>query len=914
MEYRDSYRGYERPAGFDDPASAYKHPIEDAFDRSRKRGRSPSPTFDRYASERRASAYGAYPPAPGDAWDREREYPPPAVDGKPYVAAARGGYDDYGRGADPYERDRERALEWERYYRERDPAYLDDYGASDRDRYEARRRYDDEDPRDRHYRERDRGFAAYGDVGPAASATPQRRGGPDYGRDVSGSAYRNGGGEALPPPDPMQSETLLPFRAFAQMTKAAHPSAKDRSIDVPTTQELYEGYQVYRLAFSKRAMQAFFERRKDEPWFQEKYSAAEGFVAARQKRKRAGRLGRKEAWLEELASGKLDAVNFDLKVATEASSGLSADAAGVKVEGEAEGLASDRHGDVDDEGADPDAREGRNGRDDHRDVRRPRAESVRIGDPVLTTRYGGIEPIPGEQVPIPASDCQLLVTGIPSDIPRAKLEEHLQSRPGFRYLALGEPHAGKRWHRVGWAMYDEGTDMEETARALEGKDIDGYAVHVTVSARPASGKVRSVPEFANSFVRLQQDLKQVKALVAKFEEEDRTVLFRDEAEEGAAWLQTNASDAILARHRELEPELGDEVFEQGYDADEEPERREARRAKLKKHLDWHLDLLRTVYHTDYYLSLICEFGEELLRRSPRHARRQAPPGVLCETPRESTNDESWSKSVDQKATLLLTDDKSDLTEFGGKSVDAEMMAAALPFVKEEEKEKHRCVVEVAGAQCGKLFKAAIFVQKHVLNKHRAFLESHAEQPIQETRFFNNYVRDPCRPQALAGHSGPGGGAGTPLSQRFGGATPMDASPGAPSPLFNSSRVGLIRLGGSTAAMDSPSSTASYGRRATSPGRRLGERIGGVMPSAAVPMAGNGGYASPSSASLSMRIGGLAPNGSPAADWRSGTVKLPAEPLPDPPKPLDPRASRTAAINSYTDLDGPAQGDVDDLAY
>lgn len=131
-------------------------PSSTPSDRSRKRARSPSPAFDRYAAERRPSDYPPY--SQPEAWDRERDYP-----------AARPGYDDY-RETDPYdrERERERALEWERYYRERDAAeYRDPYTAGDRDRYEARMRYDDED-RDRDYR-RDRGYP-YGEHLPAQPA------------------------------------------------------------------------------------------------------------------------------------------------------------------------------------------------------------------------------------------------------------------------------------------------------------------------------------------------------------------------------------------------------------------------------------------------------------------------------------------------------------------------------------------------------------------------------------------------------------------------------------------------------------------------------------------------------------------------------------------------------------------------
>ncbi len=354
-----------------------------------------------------------------------------------------------------------------------------------------------------------------------------------------------------------------------------------------------------------------------------------------------------------------------------------------------------------------------------------------------------------------------------------------------------------------------------------------FTLNLAPCSKPTSSKLRTVPEYANSFHRLLTDLKHCKQLLERFEVEDRDVLFREEAEANAAaetksWLETSGSEAILQRLKQIESELIDEDLERGYEPDEDAEKREQRRTWIKKQLDLHLDLLRTVYHCDYYISLVCEFEEELLRRSPRHGRKQPPAGVLVEEPRENTNDESWARSVDQKTTLLLADERTDLTETGGKSIDAELMAAALPFIKEEEKEKHRCTVDINGAQCGKLFKAAIFVQKHILNKHRAFIESTAQPTLEEVRFFNNYVRDPCRATSQLGMNvrGERDPQGTPLAQR------LDANGGGG--VFNSGgRMGMIRFGNASNAMDSPRRGLS-GAGGAAGGASLGMRLGGVL--------------------------------------------------------------------------------------
>ncbi|SOV05878.1 related to Arsenite-resistance protein 2 (ASR2) [Ustilago sp. UG-2017a] len=825
MDYRSSsYRSHHRaglgaPDTYSPATAHYKRPSDDhdSYDRSRKRGRSPSPSY--YRDDR----YNDYPPA--DPWDRTRDYRDPS----PYASRS-AAYDNY-RPSEAYDDRSERgpALEWQRCYRERDQREQHDYRPAydDRERYSARSRYDDSPPStDRHRSDREPPYPPYD--------SQYRRDDPAHALDRGASASF----DPHPLPDPMQSDTLLPFRQYAQMIKAAHPSARDRSIDPPSTQDIYDGYQSYKTAFNKKAIAVFFEQRSHEAWFKDKYSPAEPWLSARNERKRAARAGKKQAWLQELNDGILDKLNYDIQ--------------------EQAHDASRRN--------QSDSYDG----DNHDNHRAGRSEPI---DVTLLSRYGEPEALHAEQATIPACNHQILVKTFPADLEREKLEQVLKSKPGFRYLALGEPHVTKRWHRVGWAMYDPETDMEDTLNALQGKEIDGFTLNLAPCSKPTSSKLRTVPEYANSFHRLLTDIEHCKQLLQRFEIEDRQLLFRQQAESNAAsetktWLETSGSEAILQRIKQTETDLTGDDLERGYDAEEHVERREQRRRWIKKLLDLHLDLLRTVYHCDYYISLVCEFEQELLRRSPRHGRKQPPAGTTVEEPRENTNDESWARSVDQKTMLLLADEGTDLTDVGGKSIDAELMAAALAHIKEEGKEKHRCTVTLAGgAQCGKLFKGAVFVQKHMLNKHRAFIEETAQEALDHARFLNNYVRDPCRATSQLGlnPATKGDTGGTLLAHRLDGNGVR----------FNSGgRMGMIRFGNAS-AVDSP---------------RRGGPVGGA---AGTPP-------------LSMRLGAVvAANDSPAT-----SIKL--DPLPPAPKPLDPRAQR-AAPKSYQDLDGAAEGDVD-LAY
>lgn len=42
---------------------------------------------------------------------------------------------------------------------------------------------------------------------------------------------------------------------------------------------------------------------------------------------------------------------------------------------------------------------------------------------------------------------------------------------GLRYLAISEPSAKKSYHRVAWAQYADGTDMEAAVKATDGQQV-----------------------------------------------------------------------------------------------------------------------------------------------------------------------------------------------------------------------------------------------------------------------------------------------------------------------------------------------------------------------------------------------------------------------------------------------------------
>lgn len=106
-----------------------------------------------------------------------------------------------------------------------------------------------------------------------------------------------------------------------------------------------------------------------------------------------------------------------------------------------------------------------------------------------------------------------------------------------------------------------------------------------------------------------------------------------------------------------------------------------------------------------------------------------------------------------------------------------LLELAAPYSKEDETEKHHCTVKVGDKECGKPFMGQIYVQKHVLKKHREWFDSITKDQAFDTKYFNNYVRDPQRvmpPLAASERNGSrdstngAGSVANPLTARIGG--------------------------------------------------------------------------------------------------------------------------------------------------
>lgn len=708
-------------------------------------------------------------------------------------------------------------------------------------------------------------------------------------------------------------------------------------------------YKRYKLVYTARSARKFWEEKRDSPFFIEKYGMGEEEVTRRIDRRRRGREGKKRVWLQELRDGSLDGVNFQMHFAP--------------------------------------LRNGRPPKADETDDSTLHTIFSRSGDPVK---------IATDSLPIDPCPNQLLIMRIPPTLARKDIEKELGQCAGFQYLAVGEAHANKHYFAIAWAVFDTPENTNDAkSKMLDSRVIQDNSLQLDVASRGAQVKFRTAPSGSGKIRRLARDYKQARDVVRFVEREDRELLWPDGSAQEPAdrdALDTNASAEISRRVIEVmdlrphfapgedEDEVLLQIADSARDFSSYDEEEDVRRS-IEKGLDLHLDLLRQVYNCDYYSSTMCDFPEELERRARGHFRRCYPNGET-EAEREGRDsgeegqnmgEEQWAENLDRKHALLVGASSVDIEEQGGVDIDKLCLELAIPFTRQDDKEKHRCIVEVPNVAaageavdaatpptkpCDKLFRALIFVQKHVCNKHKDLIERElGTERRADIAYLNNYIRDPTRVMPpLTGSLGGGrGGAGAGANGHAGGvaAVPL-AFGGGDSTSFG----GVLRLGASTFAPEGAYEGGGGGRRrggrrgggggggdgyrSPSPSRngggRLSERLGGatnnpppihfgaVLSGAGGASAASGGIAGPP---LHLRLGGQNPYGLPSPPVRGGagmtsppppsmaTSSLAAaDPLPPAPRPLDPRAAR-GQQRSYQDLDtggGDGQQDVMDLEY
>lgn len=216
---------------------------------------------------------------------------------------------------------------------------------------------------------------------------------------------------------------------------------------------------------------------------------------------------------------------------------------------------------------------------------------------------------------------------------------------GFDYLALSEPGPNKKFHRIGWINFKEGTDMKSAFEQLDNQKVDDFVFHLAMNRKnlPQTRAPRIAPDITNATDRLQKDLEQAKELALALE----SVLGED-TPEGLKAVESRTQHVINMRVKP-EPTVKLEGSEEdGKLAEEDTEGNADERWNLKKALDMIIAYLRRVHMYCYYCGLECDSSEELARKCCDPHCRTVSSAVIDEPtdPKQSAKNERGGKQVD----------------------------------------------------------------------------------------------------------------------------------------------------------------------------------------------------------------------------------------------------------------------------
>ncbi|KAL1920543.1 uncharacterized protein VTP21DRAFT_920 [Calcarisporiella thermophila] len=631
-------------------------------------------------------------------------------------------------------------------------------------------------------------------------------------------------------PDPYKLDYLVSFKQFCEYLRAENPS---RSFE---EDDLRQRYGDYKEDYAARQAVRFFEEHKEEAWFREKY--APGVCVQRLEEVRALRKRLYTRFVEELMQGEHDEVCFD-QPGTETK---------------------------------PEGGEARKEGEDKQDTKEEGEEEAKGEGTAEEGVDAATEASSGEKKPdVNPLKNHLVIKSVSPNVEKNKLIELCKKVEGFEGVALSEPMFTKKFHRIGWIQFKEGTDLKKAVSEIDGQKIDDFQLHVAIPTAPSVLRPRVAPDITCTLERLRHDCEQAEQLAQ--------VLDRQLGEEikGTELVRERVAH-ILERKPRPESREGEEGEEGLSRAEEETEM-----ARIKIKLDMFLNYMRQVHLFCYYDAFDADSVEEFRRKCPRHYR--VPPGSSSNTGKQQ-NTAQWAKNLDLKLDLLLKDPKDlDLEKYGGKNKEKEMDRFLTENIDDREQGKFRCKI------CNKPFRGPEFVRKHLNLKHAEKVKEHEDS----IDFLNNFIRDP-------GHMTQPTGTAPPIpffppmfppgmippGMEF--AIPNGAAPGGlpPTGIAFMPFEGIPRIG--FPAFPAP---GEAGWPPQPPGA-----AGGVR--------GAGGFGPIPMLSHHRGLGGGRYHPYQRLSGRGG-LRASQESLPPPPGGArsDPRQ-----IQSYVDLDAPAEGDVE----
>ncbi|XP_046429120.1 serrate RNA effector molecule homolog isoform X1 [Neodiprion fabricii] len=352
-------------------------------------------------------------------------------------------------------------------------------------------------------------------------------------------------------------------------------------------------------------------------------------------------------------------------------------------------------------------------------------------------------------------------------ITKAEVEAMCKRFPGFLRVAIADPQPERRWFRRGWVSFERQVNIKEICWSLNNIRLRDCELGAIVN-RDLSRRIRTVNGLTSHKQIVRHDIKLSAKIVHNLD--NRIGLWNEDKKDGNASKEgvdgkdsrtsneveqaafglssknpvlKNITDYLIEEASAEEEELlgmsGDQEEGQvGGDGDGPIERDPL----LIKVLDRLVLYLRIVHSVDYYNH--CEYPneDEMPNRCGIMHVRGSPPTAKVSATELSEYCRNFESKMSVFLTPMATTTSDEFDKLGAKNSEAEVEKFVQANTQELSKDKWLCPLS------GKKFKGPDFIRKHIFNKHG---EKVAEVKA-EAEYFNNYLKDPKRPQ-LSEHPG-----------------------------------------------------------------------------------------------------------------------------------------------------------------
>lgn len=332
-------------------------------------------------------------------------------------------------------------------------------------------------------------------------------------------------------------------------------------------------------------------------------------------------------------------------------------------------------------------------------------------------------------------------------ITKSEVEQLCKRYNGFLRVAIADPLVERRWFRRGWVTFKRDINIKEICWNLNNIRLRDCELGAIVN-RDLSRRVRPVNGVTAHKTIVRSDIK----LCAKIAHnlDIKVGLWLDEnnqkPENGNSFglnsnnpVLQNITDYLIEEASAEEDELLGLANNDNKDSDGELLERDQ---SLIAVLDKLILYLRIVHSVDFYNHCEYPYEDEMPNRCGIiHARGPAPQNKVT-----NAEVQDYVRNFETKMASFLANnvviEETELKKIGCKDIDAEVEKFVQANTQELAKDKWLCPLS------GKKFKGPEFIRKHIFNKHGEKID----EVKKEVEYFNNYLRDPKRPQ-LPEHPG-----------------------------------------------------------------------------------------------------------------------------------------------------------------